>query len=120
MRLRTVLGSSALLALASLSGRASADSFAGTRFDLQERVHAIDVRLEHGYATLVVTRTVDNPGPKSDQALFHIYLPSSAVATRLRTSGTGPKGETIWFEGELMEAEAAAKKYTELTGVGGY
>ena len=69
---------------------------------------------------LVVTRVVENSGPKSDQAVFWLDLPDGAVATRLRTAGTTNTGAPIWFEGELMEAEAAAKKYKELTGVGGY
>jgi hypothetical protein len=99
---------------------AQADTVDGTRFDVVERAHTIDVRLEHGHATLVVTRVVENPGAKSDQATFHIDLPEGAVATRLRTAGVGPNGQPIWFEGELMEAEAAAKKYEELTGIGGY
>jgi hypothetical protein len=99
---------------------ALADTFGGTRFDLQERVHDIDVRLEHGHATLVVTRIVENTASKSDQAVFFIDVPRGAVATRLRTAGKNARGEQVWFEGELMEAEAAASKYRELTGVGGY
>lgn len=99
---------------------ARADTVEGTRFDVVERAHSVEVRLEHGHATLVVTRVVENPGGRSDQALFHLDLPEGAVATRLRTAGVGRDGQPIWFEGELMEAEAAAKKYQELTGIGGY
>lgn len=102
------------------SASAHADTVGGTRFEVVERTHFIDVRLEHGHATLVVTRVVENPGSKSDQAMFHIDLPEGAVATRLRTAGVGKDGQVTWFEGELMEAEAAAKKYQELTGIGGY
>ncbi len=117
---RSGLGSALLAFLALGAAPAAADTVAGTRFDLRERVHSVDVRLEHGHATLVVTRVVDNAAPRSDQAMFHIDLPPGAVATRLRAAGTGPHGEAVWFEGELMEAEAAAQKYTELTGIGGY
>lgn len=109
-----------LLAALGLSSTALADTVSGTRFDVRERSHSVEVRLDRGSATLVVTRTVENPGPKSDQATFHIDLPEGAVATRLRTAGTNAKGETVWFEGDLMEAEAAAAKYRELTGIGGY
>ncbi|MBL8607172.1 MAG: VWA domain-containing protein [Myxococcales bacterium] len=109
-----------LLAALALTTPALADSVSGTRFDVRERTHTVDVRVDRGYATLVVTRTVENPGPKSDQATFHIDLPEGAVATRLRTAGTNARGETVWFEGDLMEAEAAAEKYRELTGIGGY
>src|SRR5690242_9963713 len=110
LRPRTLAASLLLAGVVLAGGEASADTFNGTRFDMRERVHTMDVRLEHGHATIVVTRTVENPGPKSDQAVFHIDLPAGAVATRLRTAGTGPGGDPIWFEGELMEANAAAKK----------
>lgn len=110
----------AMLLLASAPREAHADTFLGTRFDLEERADSVDVRLDHGHATLVVTRVVENPGARSDQAMFHIDMPEGGVATRLRTAGIGKRGEPIWFEGELMEAEAAAKKYQELTGIGGY
>src|SRR5207302_6803426 len=49
-----------------------------------------------------------------------IDLPGGAVATGLRALGATRTGEHVWFEGELMEAEAAAEKYRELTGIGGY
>ena len=75
-----------------LSGVAHADAVEGTRFDAIERSHTMDIRLEHGHATLVVTRVVENPGTKSDQAIFHIDLPEGAVATRLRTAGVGQNG----------------------------
>lgn len=78
------------------------------------------MRLDRGHAMLVVTRTVENVGPKSDQATFHLDLPDGAVATRLRTAATNEKGESTWFEGDLLEAEEAARRYQELTGIGGY
>ena len=99
---------------------ARADSLDATRLELQERAHVVEMKVDRGFATLVVQRTVANPGPISDQAMFHLELPTTAVATRLRTSGVTKEGQTIWFEGELMEAEAAARKYRELTGIGGY
>jgi hypothetical protein len=51
--------------------------------------------------------------------VFTIAVPPGGVATRLRTLGA-LAGRPTWFEGELMEAEAAAAKYLELTGIGGY
>jgi hypothetical protein len=99
---------------------AAADTVGATRYEIIERAHTIEMRVDRGFATLVVQRVVANSGPKSDQATFHLDLPGTAVATRLRTAGVDAKGQTIWFEGELMEAEAAAKKYEELTGIGGY
>jgi len=115
------LGSLApLVAVLASAAPARADTVSATRYEIVERSHVIDMRVDRGVATLVVQRTVENRGPKSDQATFFLDLPPAAVATRLRTAGVGPGGERIWFEGELMEAEAAAKKYRELTGIGGY
>jgi hypothetical protein len=99
---------------------AVADTVDATRYEILERSHVVELKVDRGFATLVVQRKVANSGPKSDQATFHLELPDTAVATRLRTAGVDGKGQPIWFEGELMEAEAAAKKYEELTGIGGY
>lgn len=123
MRPTSVLSASllALVALVALGPRpASADTLDAQRFKLSERAHVIDMKVDRGFATMVVQRTVTNLGPISDQAFFHIEVPETAVATRLRTSTVGKDGQTTWFEGDLMEAEAAAKKYQELTGIGGY
>jgi hypothetical protein len=86
----------------------------GTRVDLKERQHLIEVRLDRGSATFVVTRTVENLGPKGDQASFAILVPEGAVATRLRSRGMAPDGSPRWFEADLVEAVAAGAKYTEL------
>ncbi|MDI1482101.1 VWA domain-containing protein [Polyangium sp. y55x31] len=99
---------------------ASADDVRGLRSDkLVEKTHVIDLRIGHGHADLVVRRTVHNGGPRHDQATFYIDLPSGAVAVGLRTLGT-LDGKPHWFDGELLEAEKAAARYRELTGVGGY
>lgn len=113
--------SGCLLATVLVPGVAlAADSIEATRYEIVERSHVVDLRVDRGVATLVVQRTVANTGPMSDQATFHLGIPDSSVATRLRTAGVNAKGEGVWFEGELMEAEAAAKKYQELTGIGGF
>ena len=96
------------------------DSVEGTRSEkLVESSHRIVMTLDRGDANMVVQRTVFNGGARSDQAMFHIFLPDGAVATGLRTAGV-VNGRTRWFTGDLMEAEAAAAKYMELTGIGGY
>ena len=61
---------------------------------------------------------MENAGARHDQALFDLYLPESAAAVGLRTLGL-VDGRPHWFPGELMEAEAAARKYERLTGIGG-
>lgn len=109
-----------LLVLAAPGGVAAADTVQATRYEILERAHTVEMRVDRGFATLVVRRVVANTGPKSDQATFHLDIPDTAVATRLRTAGVDAQGRIVWFEGELMEAEAAAKKYEELTGIGGY
>lgn len=109
------------LGLASLCARPAwgFDSFTGTRTEtLFERSHSAVLTLHHDHAELVVRRTLYNSGFQSDQAMFMLDLPGEAVATGLRSRGTGPNGP--WFEGELLEAEQAAAKYEELTGIGGH
>jgi hypothetical protein len=110
-----------MLGLASLSPRPAwgFDSFSGTRTEtLFERSHSAVLTLHHDHAELVVRRTLYNSGFQSDQAMFMLDLPGEAVATGLRSRGTGPNGP--WFEGELLEAQQAAAKYEELTGIGGH
>lgn len=109
-----------LTAIAAWSSHARAlDSFHGTRtVALSERGHSVVLTLARDYAELVARRTIWNGGKQSDQATFHIALLEGAVATRLRSRGIGPSAP--WFEGELLEAEEAAAKYKELTGIGGY
>ena len=78
-------------ALAAGPGRAVAqqqsDELSGLRGVLEERQHRIDVIIGPGHATLVVQRTVENLGRRHDQADWQIHLPSTAVATLLRTRG---------------------------------
>jgi hypothetical protein len=109
-----------VLLVPALSAVAAADTVSATRYEIIERSDTIEMKVDRGFATLVVQRVVANSGPRSDQATFHLELPETAVATRLRTAGVDARGRMLWFEGELMEAEAAAKKYEELTGIGGY
>ncbi len=117
---RTVAAAALTLAGMLAPAVASADEFEGTRSDrLVERAHEIDITVDRGYATLRARRTVFNGGERHDQATFWIDVPEHSVATSLRTLGTH-RGKPKWFDGELMEAEAAAEKYQELTGIGGY
>jgi hypothetical protein len=75
--------------------------------------------MDRGHATVVIRRTVENLGPRHDQVTFDIDVPESAVAVALRTLGARD-GQPIWFRGDLLEAEEAARRYQELTGIGGY
>ncbi|MEZ4380331.1 MAG: VWA domain-containing protein [Nannocystaceae bacterium] len=110
----------ALTAALAPAAAAAADEFHATRSAaLVERAHDVDLVMDADRATLTVRRTVHNGGPRHDQATFMIDVPEAAVATGLRTLAT-VKGRPRWYEGELMEAEAAAAKYRELTGLGGY
>ena len=99
---------------------ARADSLYSTRTDaLTERVSRIALRFARDHAELTVQRSVFNAASISDQATWMIDMPNGAVATGLRTRSAGP-GPLRWFVGELLEAEEAAKRYQELTGIGGY
>ncbi len=113
--------SSALVLVALLvPASADADTFSFTRSDkLVEKAHTVDITLKRDHAVIEVERTVHNGGERPDQALFHIHNDAQLVATGLRTQAI-VEGKPVWFEGELMEAEAAATKYRELTGIGGY
>jgi hypothetical protein len=100
---------------------ALADTLSGTKAtEMFDRGHAIELRIEKGHATFVVTRTFENRSSKHDQAMLHITnMPAGAVATSLRTLG-GDANKPIWYAAELLDAEVAAKRYRELTGIGGY
>lgn len=98
---------------------AAADRVTGTRGRVIERDHVVTATLDRGHATLVVRRTVRNLDQRHDQAVLWLDVPVSSVATGLRTLGVRA-GKPAWFAGDLMEAEAAARKYRELTGLGGY
>ena len=117
------MGLATAATLMSLPGHAageSSDRVHGTRSEsLHERAHDVKLTMAPGHAKLVVRRTVYNGGPRHDQAVFDLFLPGNATAIGLRTLGA-LDGRPHWFDGELMEAEAAAAKYRELTGIGGY
>jgi len=104
-----------------VSSKGSADSLSGTKAtEMFERADTIELRLDHGHATFVVRRTFENRSTQHDQAMLHITdLPEGAVASGLRTLG-GTTSNPIWYAAELLDAEVAAKKYQELTGIGGY
>lgn len=125
--MRTPLGmivaglvSAAALGSSLVASVARADEVQGTRSDkMIEQAHWISLRLHRGHARAVVRRTVHNGGSRHDQAVMWLHLPEEAVAVDLRTLSE-KDGQPIWYRGELMEAEAAAAKYRELTGIGGY
>jgi hypothetical protein len=107
-------------AMCLLARAAAADTFGATRTSgLTEHQSRIALRFAHDHAELVVQRSVFNSADVSDQATWFIDLPTGAVATALRTRSAG-QGAPRWFSGELMEAETAAERYRELTGIGGY
>jgi hypothetical protein len=118
--MRRLLPPLLLPSLLAVTSSAHADTFSSTRSKaLVEKSHTIHVTLRRDHAELRVTRTVHNGGKQSDQATFHVMTATDTVATGLRTQAI-IDGKAHWFVGELMEAEAAAKKYRELTGIGGY
>lgn len=103
-----------------LTQNAAADTFEATRSTgLTERKSRIALRFARDHADLVVQRSAFNSANISDQATWFIDLPTGAVATALRTRSVG-QSSPRWFTGELMEAEQAAARYRELTGIGGY
>jgi hypothetical protein len=120
MRRTPALGTFVFLVAMLPSAAARPDQVNGLRSDqVFERRHRAEVTIDHGHATVVVRRTVENLGPRHDQVTFDIDVPASAVAVALRTLGAS-NGQPIWFRGDLLEAEEAARRYQELTGIGGY
>ena len=111
----------AVLALCAvmLTGTPSrADTLQALRSELlDETAHVVNITLHPGHATLRVRRTVYNGGPRHDQATFVIDVAYDMVATGLRSLGR-LNGRPWWFEGELLEADLAAERYRELTGIG--
>jgi hypothetical protein len=82
-------------------------------------MHEVRLRFDYASAELRVRRTVHNGGQRHDQATFMLDVPATAVAVGLRTLGE-LQGKPRWFAGDLLEAELAAARYQELTGIGGY
>jgi hypothetical protein len=110
----------AALALSLSSAPAAADTLSGLRsLSVLERSHVVSVEMARGHARLVVRRSVHNGSARHDQATFFLDPPTGAAATGLRTRST-EGGVERWFTADLLHAEVAAKRYTELTGIGGY
>ncbi len=107
--------------LAPTRAEANEDTMHGTRGReaMVEREHAIAMTFDRGHATLVVRRTIHNSLDQHDEAQFWLSVPEGAVATGVRTLAS-VDGEPHWYEGELLEAELAAARYQELTGLGGF
>jgi subtilisin-like proprotein convertase family protein len=82
---------------------------------LSEVSHAVDVTIDRGVATYKVRRVFANAGTRADEAGLEIDLPPGAAATGLRI-----RARDRWYDGELMEAEKAARLYQELTGMGAH
>lgn len=102
------------IALVAVTTSAHADQLSATRsMPLVETSHTVDVKIENGVATYKVRRMFKNPGELAEQVELQIGLPYGAAATGLRI-----KAKDKWYEGELLEREAAAKLYEEMTGVG--
>jgi hypothetical protein len=119
--LTLTLSIAAALALLPSTVEAGGDSVYGNRGgeELREQDHQISLSFARGHAELTVRRTVHNGIERHDEAQFWLSLPWGSVATGLRSLGE-LDGKPKWFEAELLEAEAAAARYQELTGLGGY
>lgn len=101
-------------AAAPLAPPAAADELSSAlEQPLYEASHAVDVTVRDGIAVYRVQRVFANPGKVADEARLDIDLPYGAAATGLRI-----RARAQWFDGELMEAEQAARLYQELTGRG--
>jgi hypothetical protein len=118
---KLTLSIAAALTLLPSTVEAGGDTVYGNRGgeELREIEHQIELSFARGHAELRVRRTVHNGIERHDEAQFWLSLPWGSVATGLRSLGE-LDGRPKWFEAELLEAEAAAARYQELTGLGGY
>lgn len=73
------------------------------------------ISIADGVATYKVQRQFANSGKVADEAGLAIDLPAGGAATGLRI-----RARDKWYDGELMEREAAAALYKEMTGFGAY
>jgi hypothetical protein len=106
----------ALLAALAPAGAAHADRLAAARAQpLVEVSHTVDVEVKGGVAVYKVRRAFANAGERSEEASLRIDLAHGAAVTGLRI-----RARDRWYDGELMEAEAAREKYRELTGLGAW
>lgn len=112
--MRRLPGVVVLAVSSSVAAPAAADELSSAlEQPLYEASHSVDVTVKDGVAVYKVQRVFANPGKVADEARLDIDLPYGAAATGLRI-----RASTQWFDGELMEAEQAAKLYQELTGRG--
>lgn len=102
------------VAFVALVSSAHADQLSATRsMPLREKAHEVDIKIENGTATYTVRRTFENRGDTAEQVELQLGLPYGAAATGLRI-----KAHDVWHTGLLMEREAAAALYEEMTGFG--
>lgn len=108
-RLSVVTGIVATLAASEARG----DELTGTRGgEMLEKAHSVELRVDRGYATMVVRRTVHNPTESPDEAVYELWLPAAAVATGLRV-----RGGSRWWGGRSLDAQVASDRYHALTDV---
>jgi hypothetical protein len=80
---------------------------------LRELSHDVKISVDKGVATYRVQRVFANRGDTADEASLDIDLPFGAGVTGLRI-----RARDTWYDGDLMEAKAAAALYEKLTGFG--
>ncbi|MSP61259.1 MAG: VWA domain-containing protein [Myxococcales bacterium] len=80
---------------------------------LAEVTHDVQITVARGVASYRVQRVFANRGTVADEASLDIDLPFGGGVTGLRI-----RARDTWYDGDLMEAAAAANLYEELTGFG--
>ncbi|QED28367.1 hypothetical protein FRD01_14225 [Microvenator marinus] len=80
---------------------------------VHEASHHVTLSLNEGIATYKVQRTFANTGEIPDEAVMLVNLPEGAAASGLRI-----RAGKVWYEGELLKRDVAARRYEELTGMG--
>ncbi|MFO0751078.1 MAG: hypothetical protein U1F43_36200 [Myxococcota bacterium] len=97
-----------------VTGPARADALtAALGQPLAEVEHSVAISVEDGVVVYRVERAFVNRGTRPDEVALTIDLPPGAVAVGLRI-----RGADAWYDGALLDADLAAERYQELTGLG--
>ena len=78
---------------------------------VEERVHEIELDVSPQGATLIVTRSLFNPGPLNAQVELPIPLPCSAALDQVEVRARDSAGALVWRPAALLSASEASSRW---------
>jgi hypothetical protein len=78
---------------------------------IEEQLHEIELDASPEGATLVVTRSLFNPGPLPAQVELPIPLPCAAAIDQVEVQARDAGGALVWRPAELLGADEAASRW---------